>query len=53
MIQYLYQLNSMTDSHKKERIWLSSNEVDGRRAFNTEWSKLEREEQISYINTYI
>ena len=53
MIQYLYQLNSMTNSHKKECIWLSSNEVDGHRAFNTECSKLERAEQISYINTYI
>ena len=52
MIQHLYQLNSVTDSHKKEHIWLSSNEVDGRRAFNTKWSKSERE-QISYINAYV
>ena len=43
MAQFLYQLNSMTHSHKKECIWLSSNEVDGPRAFNTEWSKSERE----------
>ena len=38
-------------SHKKECIWLSSNEVDEPRAYYTEWSKSER--QILYINTYI
>ena len=37
------ELNDMTHSHKKECIWLSSNEVNGPRAFNTEWSKSERE----------
>ena len=46
------ELNDMTHSHKKEHIWLSSNEVDEVRAFNTEWTKSERE-QISYINTYV
>ena len=53
MVQYLYQLNGMIHSHKQELIWLNTNEVDGRRAFNTEWSKSEREEQIFYINAYI
>ena len=53
MVHFLYWLNGMTHSHTKECIWLSSNEVDGRRAFNTEWSKSEREEQIFYINAYI
>ena len=53
MVQYLYQLNSMIHSHKQEIIWLNSNEVNGRRTFNTEWSKSEREEQIFYINAYI
>ena len=53
MIQYLYQLNGMIHSHKQELIWLNTNEVDGRRAFNTEWSKSEREEQIFDINAYI
>ena len=52
MVQYLYQLNGMTHSHKQERIWLSSNEVDGCRTFNTEWSKLKKE-QIFYINAYV
>ena len=50
MVPFLYQLNDMTHSHKRECIWLSSNEVDELRAFNTEWNKSERE-QISYINT--
>ena len=40
-------------SHKKEPIWLSSNEVDEPRAYFTEWSKSERERQTSYINAYI
>ena len=30
-------------SHKKEPIWLSSNEVDEPKAYYTEWSKSERE----------
>ena len=40
-------------SHKKECIWVSSNEVDEPRAYYIEWSKSEREKQILYINTYI
>ena len=40
-------------SHKKEQIWVSCSEVDEPRASYTEWSKSEREKQISYINTYI
>ena len=40
-------------SYKKERIWLSFNEVDKPRAYYTEWSKSEREKQIPYINAYI
>ena len=39
--------------HKKECIRASSNEVDEPRAYYTEWSKSEREKQISSINTYI
>ena len=38
--------------HKKEHIWVSSNAVDEPRAYYTQWSKSEREEQI-YINAYI
>ena len=45
--------NGITFSHKKEHIWVSSNEVDEPRAYYTDWSKSEREKQISYINTYM
>ena len=45
--------NGILLSHKKECIWVSSNEVDETRAYYTQWSKLEREKQISYINAYI
>ena len=30
-------------NHKKEHIWVSSNEMDEPRAYYTEWSKSERE----------
>ena len=40
-------------SHKKERLWVSSNEMDEPRVYYTEWSKSEREKQISYSNAYI
>ena len=40
-------------SHKKEHIWVSSNEVDEPRAYYTGWSKSEREKQILYVNAYI
>ena len=38
--------NGILLSHKKERIWVSSNEVEEPRAYYTEWSKSEREQQI-------
>ena len=38
---------------KKECIWVSSNEVDEPGAYDTEWSKPERERQILCINAYI
>ena len=44
--------NGIILSHKKEYIWISSNEVDGPRAYYTEWSKSEREKQISHIFVY-
>ena len=44
--------NGISLGHKKEHIWVSSNEVDEPRAYYTEWSKSEREKQILYINTY-
>ena len=40
-------------SRKKEHIWVSANQVNEPRAYYTEWSKSEKEEQISYINTYV
>ena len=38
---------------KKEQTSVSSREVDEGRACYMEWSKSEREKQISPINTYI
>ena len=35
--------NGVLLSHKKECIWVSSDEVDEPRDYCTEWSKLERE----------
>ena len=34
------------------RYWISCTEVDEPRAYHAEWSKSEREKQISYTNTY-
>ena len=45
--------NEILLSHKKQQIWVSSSEVDESRACYTEWSKSERENQISFINIYI
>ena len=35
--------NGILLSHKKEYIWVGSNEVDELRAYYTEWNKSERE----------
>ena len=35
--------NGILLSHKKEHIWVGSNEADEPRAYYTEWSKSERE----------
>ena len=40
-------------SHKKEHIWASSGEVDEPRAYYREWSRPERERQISHIKAHI
>ena len=48
-LQYLYT----TEYHsaiKKEHNWVICRDVDGPRDCHTEWSKSEREKQISYIN---
>ena len=41
--------NEILLSHKKEHIWISSNEVDEPKAYYMEWSKSEREKQISLL----
>ena len=45
--------NGILLSHKKERIWVSSNEVDEPTAYYTEWSQSEREKQVLYISAYM
>ena len=42
--------NGILLSHKKERNWVICRDVDGSRDCHTEWSKSEREKNISYIN---
>ena len=37
-------------SHKKEHIWVNSNEVDEPGAYYTEWSKKERKKSNTVIN---
>ena len=45
--------NGILLSHKTERSWVICRDVDRSRDCHTEWSKSEREKQISYINTYM
>ena len=48
-VEHIY--NGIILGHKKECIWVSSNEVDEpTRAYYTEWNKSEREKRILYIN---
>ena len=49
-VAYIY--NGILLSHKKEHIWVNSNEVHEARACYTKWSESERENQISCINAY-
>ena len=42
--------NGILLSHKWEQKWVICRDVDGSRDCHTEWSKSEREKQISYIN---
>ena len=39
----VYIQNGMLFSYKKECIWVSSNEMDGPRAYYTEWSQKEKD----------
>ena len=45
--------NGILLSHKKERNWVICRDMDGSRDCRIEWSKSEREKQISYINAYM
>ena len=45
--------NGILLSHKREFIWVGSNEVDEPRVCYTEWSKSERKKQISSINACV
>ena len=45
--------NGILLSHKKEQNWVICRDVDGPKDCHTEWSKPEKENQISYINTYM
>ena len=45
--------NGILLSHKKEQNWVICRDVDGSRDCHTEWSKSERENQISYVNAYM
>ena len=49
----VHMYNGILLRHKKEQAWVSSSEVDEPRACYTEWSKSEREKEISYINAYV
>ena len=42
--------NGLLLRHKKEHIWVNSNEVDEPRVCYAKWSKSEREKQISHVN---
>ena len=45
--------NGILLNHKKEQNWIICKDMDGPRDCYTEWSKSEREKQISYINAYM
>ena len=47
-----FQMSELLLSHKKEHIWVSSNEVDGPRTCYTEWNKSERGDKY-HILTHI
>ena len=49
----VHMYNGILLRHKKEHIWVSSNEVDEPRAYYTDWSNSRREKQILYINAYM
>ena len=50
-VEHIY--NGILLSHKREQNWLICRDMSGSRDCHTEWSKSEREKQISYLNTYM
>ena len=50
---YIYIYTMEYYSVVKGSIWVSSNEVNKPRAYYIEWSKSEREREISYANIYM
>ena len=50
---WVHIYNGILLSHKKEWNWVICRDMDGLRDCHTEWSKSEREKQISYINAYM
>ena len=51
-MRYIYTMEYYL-AIKKECMWVSWTEMNEPRACYTEWSKLEREKQIYYMNAYI
>ena len=45
--------NEILLNHEKEQNWIICRDVDESRDCHTEWSKSEREKQVSYINAYM
>ena len=45
--------NGILLSHKMERNWIICRDTGGPTVCDTEWSKSEREKQVSYIDTYM
>ena len=43
----------LLSSHKKEYIWVNSNDVDEPRGYYIKWSKSQWEKQLLYINAYM
>ena len=45
--------NGILLGHKKEWNWVTCRDLDGPRVSYMEWSKSEREKQVSYIYKYM
>ena len=49
----LHLHNGISLSHKKEWNWVICWDMYGPKDFHTEWSKSQREKQISFSNAYV